>query len=79
MNLTESQLRKKIRHIISEILGARSKKGGTQLQRALGYDEETFDNYGGGGGGGGHYDYDDDDAAYDIGVALDTDDDGLDD
>jgi len=77
MRLTESQLRNKIRLVLTELLGARSKKGGTQLQRALGYDEETWD--GAGGGGGGHYAYDDDDAAYDIGVALDTDDSGEDD
>ena len=35
MHLTENQLRKKIRVILKELLGAKSKKG-TQLQRALG-------------------------------------------
>ena len=73
MRLTENQLRKRIRIVLKELLGAKSKDG-SQLQRALG---------GGGasGGGGGDYygGYDEDDAAYDIGVALDTDDEGLDD
>tara|TARA_B100000131_G_scaffold213207_1_gene204989 strand:+ start:10665 stop:10907 length:243 start_codon:yes stop_codon:yes gene_type:complete len=80
MHLTENQLRKKINTILKELLGAKSKKGGTQLQRALGHGGDGYYGDGSGYGSDGYYGgYDDDDAAYDIGVALDTDDDGLDD
>ena len=77
MRITESQLRKNVRLILSEILGMKAKKGGTTMQRALGSSGGT----GGSGYGTGddYYAYDDDDAAYDIDVALDTDDSGLDD
>lgn len=81
MHLTEQQLRRNIREILKELLGVKSKRGGTQLQRALGHGDSF--GYGGGGGGYGSDNYaggyDSDDAAYDIDVALDTDDEGLED
>lgn len=78
MRLTENHLRKRIRLILKELLGARSKDG-SQIQRALGGGGASGYGGGGGGGGSGYYDYDEDDAAYDIDNALDSDDDGYDD
>jgi hypothetical protein len=72
MHLTENHLRKRIRLILKELLGAKS-KGGSQLQRALGGGGASGYGGGGGGGGGGYGYYDDDDAAYDISNALGTD------
>lgn len=71
MKLTETQLRKQIRNILHELLGAKS-KGGSTLQRAFG-----GGGGGSGGGGGGGY-YDGDDLDYDM-WAMDSDDDGDDD
>jgi hypothetical protein len=71
MKLTETQLRKQIRNILHELLGAKSKDGST-LQRAFG-----GGGGGSGGGGGGGY-YDGDDLDYDM-WAMDSDDDGDDD
>jgi hypothetical protein len=73
MKLTETQLRKQIRNILHELLGAKSKDGST-LQRAFG---GGGGGSGGGGGGGGGY-YDGDDLDYDM-WAMDSDDDGDDD
>ena len=56
MIISENQLRKKIRTVLSELLGAKSKE--SVLQRALGggyYDSD----FTGGSGGYGGYGYDD--------------------
>ena len=70
MRLTESQLRIKIRSILSELQGRKHKEG-SLTQRALGH---TGGGGGiGGSGGDGVYDYDEDDMAYDIDIALSDD------
>ena len=68
MILTENQLRKKIRSILNEILGAKRKE--SILQRALG-----GSGYGSGGGSG-YGEYGDDYYDYDYGYSGYSDDDG---
>ena len=69
MIISESSLRKKIRSVLSELLGAKRKE--SLLQRALGGSM-----YSDGGYGGGYGDYDDYDYYDDYGYYGGSDDDG---